>query len=97
VVRLESLAGRQSRVLNASERGLMLVLSDPRPVGTQIRVTLYVGEPPRKIEIAGVIVHTTPLESADAGQPVKAGIYLTEAGPDWVELCQELAVRQHKK
>jgi hypothetical protein len=96
VVRLESLAGKQSRVLNASERGLMLVLSEPRPVGTQIRVTLYVGEPPAKIEIAGIIVHVTALESADAVQPVRAGIFLTETGQDWLDLCEQLAAKQKK-
>jgi hypothetical protein len=93
VVRLDSAGTAHSRVLNASERGLMLILPDVRPVGTRIHITLYVGDPPSKIEISGIIVHVTVLESADGRRPVRAGIVLTESGPDWLELCRALAAR----
>jgi hypothetical protein len=93
VVRLDSAAASQSQVLNASERGLMLMLPDARPVGTRIHITLYVGDPPAKIEISGIIVHVTALESISVRRPVRAGIVLTEAGPDWLELCRSLAAR----
>jgi hypothetical protein len=94
VVRLESVDTRQSRVLNASEQGLMLMLPDARPVGTRIHVTLYIGEdPPAKIEITGIIVHVTALEAIGPRQPIRAGIFITESGPDWAELCRTLAAR----
>ena len=93
MVRLDSVASSQSQVLNASERGLMLMLPDARPVGTRIHITLYVGDPPAKIEISGIIVHVTVLESISVRRPVRAGIVLTEAGPDWLELCRSLAAR----
>jgi hypothetical protein len=91
VVRLESLTARQSRVVNASEQGVLLVLPDARPVGTRIHVTLYVGDPPAKIEFSGVIVHVTALESIGVRRPIRAGIFITQSGPDWVELCRSLA------
>jgi hypothetical protein len=91
VVRLDSATGKQSRVLNASEQGLLLVLPDERPVGTRIHITLYVGEPATKIEISGLIVHVTALEGVGPRQPVRAGIFVTDAGPDWLELCRALA------
>jgi hypothetical protein len=93
VVRLDPATGGQSHVLNASERGLMLILPDARPVGTRIHITLYVGEPPAKIEISGIIGHLTALESIGPRRPIRAGIFLTEAGQDWIDLCQSLAGR----
>jgi hypothetical protein len=94
VVRLDSASGKQSRVVNASEQGLMLVLPDARPVGTRIHIALHVGDPPGKIEISGVIVHVTPLEGVGPRRPVRAGIFVTDSGPDWIELCRTLAAAQ---
>jgi hypothetical protein len=93
VVRLDSAAGKHSRVLNASEQGLMLVLPDARPVGTRIHIALHVGDPPAKIEISGVIVHVTALEGVGPRRPIRAGIFVTDSGPDWIELCRTLAAQ----
>jgi hypothetical protein len=93
VVYLESATGIQSKVVNASERGVMLRLPDVRPVGTPIRITVHVADPPATIAIAGIIVHVTVLEILGAGPAMRAGIALTEAGPDWMELCRSLAAR----
>jgi hypothetical protein len=93
VVRLDADVGRRSRLLNASERGLMLILPDARPVGTRIHITVYAGEPPARIDVSGVIVHIAPLEAIGPGRPARAGIFLTTAGPDWLALCRSLAAR----
>jgi hypothetical protein len=92
VVRLGSLS-EQSQVINASERGLMLMLPAARPVGTRIHITLHVGDPPARIEISGIIVHVTVLDSVGPRPPARAGIFITEAGPEWAELCRSLPVR----
>jgi hypothetical protein len=93
VVYLESAAGIQSNVVNASERGVMLRLPEVRPVGTRIHITVHVADPPARIAISGIIVHVTVLETLGARPAMRAGIALTEAGPDWVELCRSLAAR----
>jgi hypothetical protein len=93
VVRLDSASGKQSRILNASEQGLLLVLPDARPVGTRIHIALDVGDPPARIEISGVIVHVTALEAVGRRRPIRAGIFVTDSGPDWIELCRTLAAR----
>jgi hypothetical protein len=90
-VRIDSLTSRQSRIVDASERGMALILPHPRAVGTRIHITVQVGNPPTEISVAGIIVHITALEGVSGGSPVRAGIFLTEAGPDWTDLCNRLA------
>jgi hypothetical protein len=80
-----------SRIVNASSRGMLLVLPDGRPVGTRIRVTVKIEEPPREITVAGIIVHATTLENIDPRFTSRIGILLTESGPDWQGLCEHLA------
>ena len=91
MVHLESATGIQSKVINASERGLALMLPDVRPIGTRIHIVLHLGDPPTKIAISGIIVHVAVLETISGRPAIRAGIALTEAGPDWVELCRSLA------
>jgi tRNA pseudouridine-54 N-methylase len=80
-----------SRIVNASQRGMQLVMPDSRPVGTRIRVTVRIEEPQREITVSGIIVHTTTMESVDPRLTSRIGIFLTETGDDWRSLCECLA------
>jgi hypothetical protein len=80
-----------SRIVNASQRGMQLVMPDSRPVGTRIRVTVRIEEPRREITVAGIIVHTATMENIDPRLAARIGIFLTETGDDWLALCDNLA------
>jgi hypothetical protein len=80
-----------SRIVNASQRGMSLVMPDSRPVGTRIRVTVQIEEPRCEITVAGIIVHTATMESIDPRFTARIGIFLTETGDDWRVLCDNLA------
>ena len=86
-----------SRIVNASQRGMQLVMPDSRPVGTHIRVTVRIEEPRREITVSGIIVHTTTMESVDPRLTARIGIFLTETGDDWRTLCDSLAQFAPKK
>jgi hypothetical protein len=81
-----------SRIVNASARGILLVMPDARPVGTKIHITVQLAEPPREIKVTGIIVHCNTAENINPQFAAKAGILLTVSGPDWQELCAQLAV-----
>jgi hypothetical protein len=85
--------GTHSRIVNASSRGLLLVMPDSRPVGTRIHVTIQIENPKRAIKVSGIIVHCNTSENVDPRFTARAGILVTTAGPDWDELCTQLAVR----
>jgi hypothetical protein len=92
IIRLDSLTPAiHSRILNASQKGLLLVMPDARPVGTRIRITVQIEVPPREIIVAGIIVHVAEMENVDPRFTARAGILLTETGPDWSTLCEHLA------
>jgi tRNA pseudouridine-54 N-methylase len=86
-----------SRIVNASQKGMLVVMPDARPVGTRIRVTVQVEEPRSDITVAGIIVHATPFESVDVRFSARIGIFLTETGQDWLDLCDRLARTSPKK
>ncbi len=92
IIRLDVLSPAiHSRILNASRKGMLLVMPDSRPLGTRIRVTVQIEDPPREISVVGIIVHVAAMESVDPRFTARAGIFLTETGPDWVALCEHLA------
>jgi hypothetical protein len=86
-----------SRIVNASQRGILLVMPDSRPVGTRIRITVQIEAPRHEITVAGIIVHTTTMESIDPRFTSRIGIFLTETGDDWRVLCDDLARLAPKK
>ena len=86
-----------SRIVNASQRGMQLVMPDSRPVGTRIRVTVRIEEPQREITVAGIIVHTATMENINPRLSARIGIFLTETGEDWRALCDSLARLAPKK
>ena len=85
--------GTHSRIVNASSRGMLLVMPDARPVGTKIHVTVELEDPPKEIKVSGIIVHCSTSENIDPRFTARAGILVTTAGPEWDELCQQLAVK----
>ena len=86
-----------SRIVNASQRGMQLVMPDSRPVGTRIRVTVRIEEPPSEITVSGIIVHATTMESVDPRFTSRVGIFLTETGDDWRTLCDSLGNSHRRK
>jgi len=92
IIRVDALTSEiGSHILNASERGLLLAMPESRPVGTKISVTLHIEDPIYEISVSGIIVHIRPVEGADPRVAARAGILLTDAGPDWLALCRRLA------
>ena len=83
--------GMHSRIVNASSRGMLLVMPDARPVGTRIHVTVQLDSPPQEIKVSGIIVHCNTSENVDPRFTARAGILVTSAGPEWDELCKQLA------
>ena len=83
--------GTHSRIINASSRGMLLVMPDARPVGTKIQVTVQLDSPPQEIKVSGIIVHCNTSENVDPRFTARAGILVTTAGSDWDELCGKLA------
>jgi hypothetical protein len=82
-----------SRIVNASKRGMLLVMPDARPVGTKIHVTVQLEDPPRDIKVTGIIVHCTTSENVNPSFSARVGILLTTSGPEWDDLCAHLAAR----
>jgi len=85
--------GMHSRIVNASSRGMLLVMPDARPVGTRIHVTVQLTNPAKEIKVTGIIVHCNTNENVDPRFTARAGILVTTAGPDWDDLCNQLAAR----
>ncbi len=85
--------GMHSRIVNASPRGMLLVMPDARPVGTKIHITVQLDDPEREVKVSGIIVHCIASESIDPRFTAKAGILLTDTGPDWGALCSRLAAK----
>ena len=83
--------GTHSRIVNASSRGMLLVMPDARPVGTRIHITVVLEEPHREIRVSGIIVRCSTTENIDPRFTARAGILLTSAADDWDELCNQLA------
>jgi hypothetical protein len=82
-----------SRIINASSRGMLLVMPDARPVGTKIHVTVQLDSPPKEIKVTGIIVHCNTSENVDPRFTARAGILVTTAGADWDALCEQLAAK----
>jgi hypothetical protein len=83
--------GTQSRIINASPRGMLLVMPDTRPVGTKIHVTVELKGQAKEIKVSGIIVHCSATENVDPRFSARAGILLTSSEQDWIELCTQLA------
>jgi hypothetical protein len=83
-----------SRIVNASARGMLLIMPDARPVGTRIHVTVQLDNPPQTIRVSGIIVHCNSQESVDPRFTARAGILLTTSGKDWEDLCARLAAKK---
>jgi hypothetical protein len=88
---LHGTTATNSRIVNASKRGVLLVMPDARPVGTRIHVTVQLENPRKEIKVSGIIVHCATAENIDPRFTARAGILLTTSGPDWEELCVRLA------
>ena len=82
-----------SRIVNASPRGMLLVMPDARPVGTRIHVTVQLEDRQQEIKVTGIIVHCSTTENVDPRFSARAGILLTASEGDWLELCKELSSR----
>jgi hypothetical protein len=84
-----------SRIINASPRGMLLVMPDARPVGTRIHVTVRIegqlGTMPREVHLEGIIVHCSVTENVDPRFSARAGILVTASEPHWADLCHRLA------
>ena len=83
--------GTHSRIVNASSRGMLLVMPDARPVGTKIHINVVLEKPRREIRVSGIIVRCSTAENVDPRFTARAGILLTSAGEDWDDLCQRLS------
>jgi hypothetical protein len=83
----------QSRIVNASPRGMLLVMPDARPVGTKIHVTVQIQGQPKDIHVSGIIVHCSASENVDPRFSARAGILLTSSEQDWIDLCARLATK----
>ena len=83
--------GTHSRIVNASPRGMLLVMPDARPVGTRIHVTVQLQGEAREIKVSGIIVHCSATENVDPRFSARAGILLTTFAQDWLDLCAQLA------
>jgi len=94
ILRFEALDERiRSRIINASENGLMLAVPSPRPVGTPMGITVFFANPRQEVRVEGVVVHVaTRSPLYDNALPTCLGIYLTEAGEDWGKICASLTV-----
>lgn len=92
IIRVDRLdADVQSRIVNASESGLLLAAPEGRPVGTRIRITVQIDDPKHDITVSGIIVHAGSSPEVDPAYRTRLGIFLTEHGPDWSALCRRLA------
>jgi hypothetical protein len=72
---------------------MLLVMPDARPVGTRIHIKVQLVDPPREIKVSGIIVHCNVSENVDPRFTARAGILLTTSGPEWADLCNQLAKR----
>jgi hypothetical protein len=84
-------SGTHSRIVNASSRGMLLVMPDARPVGTKIHIAVVLEKPHREIHVSGIIVRCSTTENVDPRFTARAGILLTSAGDDWDDLCRQLS------
>ncbi len=92
IIRVDSVStGLHTRIVNASERGLLLSLPEPRPVGTRINISVHIDDPSVDINVSGIIVHISTIEAADPLFGARAGIFLTDTSADWLALCRRLA------
>jgi hypothetical protein len=82
--------GTHSRIVNASPRGMLLVMPDARPIGTRIHITVQLRGEAKEIKVSGIIVHCSATENIDPRFSARAGILLTTVGQDWIDLCAQL-------
>ena len=92
IIRFDSVGPEiRTRIVNASQNGILLAMPAPRPVGTRIRVTVRIGDPVFELTVSGIIVHVAENRSAPPGFTTQVGVFLTESGPDWGALCRRLS------
>jgi uncharacterized protein (TIGR02266 family) len=78
-------AAQESSTVDISEGGVFIRMSQPRPEGTPIRLSLHVGE--RLLELGGVVVRSV---RPGEGSPVGIGVLFTELGPEDAAFVQTL-------
>jgi hypothetical protein len=93
IIRFETLdADVRSRIINASRNGVLLAMPAPRPVGTKLHLTVRIAEPPADIKLEGIVVHVADnTQNASPGFGTQVGLFLTNAGVEWENLCRRLA------
>jgi hypothetical protein len=95
IIRFDSVGGDlRSRVINASRNGVLLAMPASRPVGTRMHVTVRIGDPPMEIKLHGIVAHVAENPGAPPGFTTQVGVFLTNSGPEWENLCRRLAERQ---
>src|SRR5689334_6094803 len=89
IIRFESVGPElRSRVINASRNGILLAMPAPRPVGTRMHITVRIGEPAMEIKLHGIVAHVAENPGGQPGFTTVVGLYLTEAGVEWENLCR---------
>ncbi|HEY0711402.1 MAG TPA: PilZ domain-containing protein [Polyangia bacterium] len=93
IIRFETVdADVRSRIINASRNGVLLAMPAPRPVGTRLHLTVRIAEPPADIKLEGIVVHVADnSQNASPGFGTQVGLFLTNAGVEWENLCRRLA------
>ena len=92
IIRFESVgADIRSRILNASENGILLAMPAPRPVGTRMHVTVRIGDPVMALTVSGIIVHVAENRHAPPGFTTRVGVFLTDVDAEWIALCQRIS------
>jgi hypothetical protein len=92
IIRFDSVGSDiRSRIVNASENGILLAMPAPRPVGTRMHVTVRIGDPVMALTVSGIIVHVAENRHAPPGFTTRVGVFLTDAGQEWVTLCRRIS------
>ena len=91
IIRFESVGPEvRSRIVNASQNGILMAMPAARPVGTRMHVTVRIGDPGIELTVSGIIVHIAENADAPPGFNTLVGVFLPDAGPAWGALCQRL-------
>ena len=92
IIRFDSVGSDiRSRIVNASENGILLAMPAPRPVGTRMHVTVRIGDPVLALTVSGIIVHGAENRNAPPGFTTRVGGFVTNVGTDWVALCRRIS------
>jgi hypothetical protein len=84
----EAIDGVAMRTTNISRDGLFIRMSQPKPIGTHVRVRVVVGA--HEILLEGVIVRAAEANDQELG----VGVHLTSASYGWEKLCDLVEARR---